>query len=90
MRVNPPIPLPVQRALAKLGAKVTVVDPYVPDWAETPMLPIEDLAHRISDFPLSIVVTNHRDFDFQKIADLAPLVLDCRNAMPPAEQVVAL
>ena len=82
--------LDVVRELAKLGATVTVVDPYVPDWVETPMLPIEDLAHRIADYPLSIVITDHRDFDFQKIADLAPLVLDCRNAMPSADQVVAL
>ena len=82
--------LDVVRALAELGAKVTVVDPYVPDWAETPMLRIEDLAHRIADFPLSIVVTDHRDFDFAKIADLAPLVLDCRNAMAPADKVMAL
>jgi nucleotide sugar dehydrogenase len=82
--------LDVVRALAKFGAIVTVVDPYVPDWAETPTLPIEDLAHHIADFPLSIVVTDHRDFDFAKIAALAPLVLDCRNAMPPADKVVAL
>lgn len=82
--------LDVVRALAKLGAIVTVVDPYVLDWAETPMLPIEELAHHIAEFPLSIVVTDHRDFDFAKIADLAPLVLDCRNVIPPADRVVAL
>ena len=82
--------LDVVRALAQFGAAVTVVDPYVLDWTETPMLPIEDLTHHIADFPLSIVVTDHRDFDFRKVADLAPLVLDCRNAMPPADKVVAL
>lgn len=82
--------LDVVRALGKLGADVTVVDPYVLDWLETPMLPIEELAHHIADFPLSIVVTHHRDFDFAKIADLAPLVLDCRNVMTPADKVVAL
>jgi len=80
----------VVNALAKRGAGVSVVDPYVTDWSLTPIVPFKDLSSRIGEFDVVVVVTNHRDFDYDQIGKLATLVLDCRNAIPPGPNVVRL
>ena len=83
--------LPVIGRLLDRGAEVTIVDPHVDAWALTPQLDIEELAGEIANFPAVLVITDHQDFDFDKIADTAQLVLDCRNAMPSyATNVVLL
>jgi nucleotide sugar dehydrogenase len=82
--------LDVVRDLLGHGAVVTVVDPHVPDWTMTPTLDLEDLAGELARFPLTIIVTDHDEFDYQKIAVEASAVLDCRHSMQPAYNVATL
>lgn len=82
--------LEIVAALQRYGALVTVTDPHIKDWELTPKLEIEELSGEVARFPLTIVVTDHPEYDYEKIAFAAPLVLDCRNAMTPADHVVAL
>ncbi|MCW2817862.1 MAG: UDP-N-acetyl-D-glucosamine dehydrogenase [Marmoricola sp.] len=82
--------LDVVRELVARGALVSVSDPHVPDWTSTPMVSLEDLAGQIPRFPLTIVVTDHADFDYQKLAGSAQMVLDCRHAMPASANVATL
>lgn len=88
VRESPAFPL--VKALRRGGAHVTVADPHVTDWRLTEQLPLEDLAGRLGAFDLAVVVTDHDDFDYEKVAREARMVLDCRNVMAPAANVVAL
>ncbi len=54
------------------------------------MVALEELAGEVGRFPLSIIVTDHAEFDYQKLAVEAQTVLDCRHAMQPADNVVML
>jgi len=80
----------VVKALAGCGAAVTVSDPHVDSWSMTPILGLEDLTGAIGRFAVVVIATDHPEFDYDKIAREAQCVLDCRNAMRPAENVVAL
>lgn len=80
----------VAGTLVAEGARVTVIDPHVPSWSMTPRLEVEDLAGELARFDLVVVTTDHGEFDFEKIATEAPLVLDCRNAVPAGANVVRL
>lgn len=80
----------VVKALTGLGAKVTVADPHITSWTLTPMLDLEDLTGAIANFSAVLVTTDHVEFDYDKIAAEAKVVLDCRNAMPRTDNVVPL
>ncbi|GAB7190520.1 nucleotide sugar dehydrogenase [Kineococcus sp. NUM-3379] len=80
----------VVRELQARSLDVTVVDPHVTDWTLSPVLPFEDLVPSLSRFDLVVVVTDHAVFDFDKVAAGARLVLDCRHALTPSANVVAL
>ena len=62
----------------------------MPDWARTAYLNLESVLATVATFDLVIVVTDHDEFDFDKIAAEARLVLDCRNRMAPALNVHTL
>lgn len=84
---------PAQRIIELLtgrGAEVSVADPYVVDWDATPYVDIESLYGRVDEFDLVIVVTAHDEFNLTKIADKAQLILDCRNAVEPADHITKL
>jgi UDP-N-acetyl-D-mannosaminuronate dehydrogenase len=82
----------VVKALTDLGADVTVVDPHVEEWqwTHTPMLAYDELHTSLDTFAVSVLVTDHAAFDYDKISSQAPLLLDCRNAVAPAPNVEAL
>lgn len=82
--------LPIVEALVAQGARVMVVDPHVTNWTLTPTMHLEDMAGELNRFPLSILITDHQEFDFHKIASESQTVLDCRNAMRAGANVVAL
>ena len=82
--------LAVVDGLTERGVAVTVLDPLVEGWTRTPTLNIEDMPSAVRDFDLVVVATDHAIFDYDKIATEAQQVLDCRNSMQPAENVVAL
>ncbi len=88
LRESPAIPIVAD--LVGRGARVTVVDPLVENWTMTPVLPIEELPAALRDYDLVVVVTDHAEFDFDKVAREARLVLDTRNTMRPSETVNAL
>ncbi|RYY45870.1 MAG: nucleotide sugar dehydrogenase [Actinomycetales bacterium] len=77
-------------ALVGQGARVTVCDPYVQGWETTAVVELEELPGALDDFSLVVIATHHHDFDYEKIALRARLVLDTRHAMEPSGHVVAL
>jgi UDP-N-acetyl-D-glucosamine dehydrogenase len=76
--------------LLRLGARVAYSDPHVP---RTHKMRRHDLD--LSSVPLSqetlrkydcvVIITNHDAYDWQMIADNAPLIVDTRNAMVSIE-----
>ena len=69
---------------------MTISDPHVHGWAATPVLPAESILSHVKEFSLVIVVTDHDEFDYDKIAATASLVLDCRRRMAPSATVASL
>ena len=74
--------LDVIRLLEADGAEVEYHDPYVPSlredgkvWQGKPLT--DDL---ISSVDVAVIVTNHSDVDHARVFDLAPIVVDSRNA----------
>lgn len=68
--------------LREQGAEVEYYDPHVPDldhegWQ---MDSIEDLFVAIPDMDLVVLITDHSDFDYERIAKEAKLIFDTRNA----------
>jgi UDP-N-acetyl-D-glucosamine dehydrogenase len=76
--------------LCAAGAVVTAVDPHAHEWTLTPQLTLCEAYERLPEFDLVILVTDHAEFDYPRIASDSRLVLDCRRAMPPSETVVSL
>ena len=88
--------LDVIRLLEELGAEVAFHDPYVPSFREDGVLH-EGVA--LSDEELSgsdavVIVTDHTSVDYQRVVNLAPLLIDTRNAtmrtMPGRARIVTL
>jgi len=82
--------LEIVELLRRNGAHVTISDPHVQGWAATPNLPAEGVVSQAAEFSLVIVVTDHDEFDYDKIADTASLVLDCRRRMTTSKTVASL
>ncbi|MDF2144469.1 nucleotide sugar dehydrogenase [Knoellia sp. p5-6-4] len=80
----------VVRTLQARGAQVSVVDPHVTTWGLTPVVPAAELAERIEEYELVVVVTDHAAVDYDVIGAKARLVLDCRHVVPPRNNVVQL
>lgn len=80
----------VVKALTGRGARVTVADPHVPSWSMTSRIELEDMPSLLAGFDLVIVATDHEEFDYEKVAAESRLVLDCRNAVQQADNVVPL
>jgi nucleotide sugar dehydrogenase len=80
----------VVKALTGCGARVTVVDPHIDSWSMTPVLDLEDLTSSIGRYSVVVITTDHPEFDYDKIAAEARLVLDCRNAVQRSANVVPL
>ena len=77
--------LDVIRLLAADGAEVNYHDPYVPEVAED--------GHRMCSMPLSrealtdcdavVIVTDHSDVDYERVLELAEVVVDARHVTAP-------
>lgn len=68
--------------LRDLGAEVKYYDPHVPDldhegWQ---MSSIDDLYDQLPEMDLVVLITDHSDFDYERVADEARLIFDTRNA----------
>jgi UDP-N-acetyl-D-glucosamine dehydrogenase len=74
--------LDVIRLLEADGAQVVYHDPYVPRLEEEGALWVgQDLTDDlISSSDVAVIVTNHTKVDHARILELAPIVVDSRNA----------
>lgn len=68
--------------LRDLGARVQYYDPHVPDldhegWQ---MSSIDDLFAVLPEMDLVVLITDHSDFDYKRVANDARLIFDTRNA----------
>ena len=67
------------------GAEVTAVDPHVEEGTYLGAPLRSELDDRLlSGCDLALIVTDHDAFDFRRVTDLAPRVLDTRNRIRPA------
>ncbi|MCL8253082.1 nucleotide sugar dehydrogenase [Aeromicrobium fastidiosum] len=80
----------VVERLRAAGAVVSVSDPHAHGWTMTPLLTPEQAYEVLGDVDLVILVTDHPEFDYGRIATEARSVLDCRHAMVPSETVASL
>jgi len=80
MRESPA--LDVMRLLEQRGAIVTYHDPYVPTFREDghTMNGVELTDDALQNSDAVVIVTDHDNVDYQRVVDLAPVVVDARNA----------
>lgn len=75
--------LDIIKLLEEQGARVAYSDPYVPrlklDRIALESQPLTGPMLRTYD--CAVIVTDHKDFDYDLVAREAPLVVDCRNAI---------
>jgi UDP-N-acetyl-D-glucosamine dehydrogenase len=81
MRESPA--LDVIGLLMQKGARVEYYDPYVPtvchdDWT---LKCVENLQQQVKAADCVVIITNHKDVDYQMILDDAKLIVDTRNAL---------
>ena len=74
--------LEIIRLLEAAGAKVTITDPHIANWDRTPTLSLESVVPAVEDFSLVIIVTDHDEFDYDKIAKASRRVLDTKHRLP--------
>jgi UDP-N-acetyl-D-glucosamine dehydrogenase len=69
--------------LREKGAAISYFDPYVPEihHDEWTMKSVKDLMPAVQEADCVVIITDHKELNYQSIADQARLVFDCRNAM---------
>jgi UDP-N-acetyl-D-glucosamine dehydrogenase len=74
--------LKVYRLLEAAGAEVSFHDPWTPVAEEdgVMLVGVELTDKALEDADLVIITTHHSDVDYRRVVDLAPAVLDTRNA----------
>jgi UDP-N-acetyl-D-glucosamine dehydrogenase len=88
--------LDVIRLLEELGADVVYHDPYVPSFQEEGVRHdgVELTDDELSNADAVVIVTDHTSVDYQRVVNLASLVIDTRNATlrttKPRARVVSL
>jgi UDP-N-acetyl-D-glucosamine dehydrogenase len=88
--------LEILATLRRRGADVEYADPYVPSVAVegAPLKAIDLTDERVRSADCVLVLTDHPDFDYRRIVELAPLIVDTRSATlgipAPAGRVVRL
>ena len=71
--------LKIAYLLRALGAEVTYHDPHVPALAELDLTCL-DLGEALASCDIACVVTAHREVDYGRVVEAAPLVVDFRGA----------
>jgi UDP-N-acetyl-D-glucosamine dehydrogenase len=68
--------------LLRLGAKVTYVDPHVPEFDEAgaTMQSVSPFAS-FAEYDAVVIVTHHRAFDYERMLREAKLIVDTRDAL---------
>ena len=83
---------PIARKLRGRGAAVSYHDPYVPAWqVDAQDVPrARDLRAAVAAADLVVLLQAHQDYDLDRIAATAPLLLDTRGVVPAGPRVEAL
>jgi UDP-N-acetyl-D-glucosamine dehydrogenase len=70
--------------LKQKGALVEYHDPYIPhihhEYEGWKMESVKDLMKSVKEMDAVVIITNHKDYDYQAIIDAAKFVFDSRNA----------
>jgi UDP-N-acetyl-D-glucosamine dehydrogenase len=88
--------LEILKRLREKGADVSYADPRVPSVVldGAPLKAIEASAEELTATDCALILTDHPEFDYRQIVELAPLVIDTRNATwgipAPLGKIVAL
>ncbi len=72
---------PAEKIIALLeadGAIASYHDPHVAEYGGMRSVALDD--ERLTDCDCTVIVTAHRSIDYDRVVDLAPLVVDLRNA----------
>jgi UDP-N-acetyl-D-glucosamine dehydrogenase len=73
--------LDVMELLARRGARVSYTDPYVPS-LQHGVLNLTSIAEDAANgCDCAVIITDHKVFDYTRIAESFPLVVDTRNAL---------
>ncbi len=74
--------LDVIRILENLGAKTKYNDPYVPavNWDKTSLKSSRLTASVLNKSELTVILTDHSDYNYQWVVDNSKMVFDTRNA----------
>ncbi len=74
--------LDVMHLLQKRGATVTYSDPFVPSIRlENRIAKAEDLMLNAKKADCCVIITDHKDFDYDALLNAASLIVDTRNAL---------
>ncbi len=76
--------------LERLGAHVRIADTWVPTYHDVPWDRVELTDEEIGAADLVVIVTDHDDVDYERVAKLARLVFDTRRRTPPGSTVTYL
>jgi UDP-N-acetyl-D-glucosamine dehydrogenase len=88
--------LEVLQGLRQRGATVSYADPYVPSIVigDTELKAVPASDENLTAADCVVVLTDHPDFDYARVSELAPLVVDSRSAtwgLPaPSARIVRL
>jgi UDP-N-acetyl-D-glucosamine dehydrogenase len=87
--------LDIIHLLGKRGAKVSYSDPWIPRLKADGVVPEmtgSDPETSAAAADCVVIVTDHRAFDYARIVERAPLIVDTRNALKgnPSEKIVRL
>ena len=83
MRESPA--LKIIELLEAEGAQVSYHDPFVPELARAGLRSVPLDPEVLRDQDAAVVVTDHRGVDYELVVREAPLVVDFRNVVPPAD-----
>lgn len=76
--------------LERLGALVRIADTWVPTYQDVPWDRVELTDEELGSADLVVVVTDHDDVDYERVAKCARLVFDTRHRTPPNSNVTYL
>jgi UDP-N-acetyl-D-glucosamine dehydrogenase len=70
--------------LKQKGALVEYHDPYIPhihhEYEDWKMESVKDLMKSVKEVDAVVIITNHRDYEYQAIIDAGKFIFDSRNA----------
>jgi len=74
--------LDIMTVLGRRGARISYSDPYVPELSwDGGQLTSQPLEQAAAQSDCAIVVTDHRNVDYARLVETAPLIVDTRNAL---------